>query len=69
MVSIVGEGISSALESKVIFLDKIGKVSFFLQGVLDLGNVLCDVCDCIYVRGMQLTLRFSPILLPRLLSA
>lgn len=34
---------SSALGNKVIFLDKIGKVSSFLQGAMDLGGALSEV--------------------------
>lgn len=45
VVSLLGEGISSALGNKVIFLDKIGKVSTFLQGVVDVGDALSEVSD------------------------
>lgn len=42
-VSILGEGVSSALESKVVFLNKIGKVSSFLEGVISIGGALSGV--------------------------
>ena len=47
---------TSALESKVIFLDKIGKVSLFLQGVIDLGTVISDVRGSILLFSKDLVL-------------
>ena len=43
VVSILGDGMSSALESKFIFLNKIGKVSSFLQGIIVVGGALAGV--------------------------
>lgn len=43
VVSILGEDTSSALESKFIFLNKIGKVASFLQGVMVIGGALAGV--------------------------
>ena len=57
VVNLLGEGMTSALESKVIFLDKIGKVSVFLQGVIDLGTAISDVRNTIslFVKDFFLT--------------
>lgn len=43
ILKILGESVSSALASKVVILDGIGKVSDFLDKLISFGDVLAGV--------------------------
>ena len=55
-VELLGENVTSALAGKVIFLDKIGRISDFVELVLKVGGAFSEVCAHSQVKtGAQLT--------------